>query len=310
MSAVQDPRRSAFATSIPARPTYMGLRLTAFAPVVTRTEAPAGSNGSNVVPWRRNCRAAAAASAPETAAVALAAAARAAEGGCAPLVSARWARAAENARAGGGGRIILVTCHVLRPDVECKGARTPPGRYCPTVIIWINGTFGAGKTTTGTLLAQRNPRLRVFDPEWVGYMLMNNLADRDVTDFQQLESWRRLTPLVADELVRFTGHELVVIQTVLDEDYWRELQSGLSALGHEVVHVVLEADESVMRKRIAADENEPAAAHWRLDHLATYATARTWLTASADLVLDTTDLTPDDAADQVWKLVADRVHEN
>jgi hypothetical protein len=80
------------------------------------------------------------------------------------------------------------------------------------VILWINGTFGAGKTTTGTLLAQRSPRLRLFDPEWVGYLLRNNLADHNFTDFQQLEPWRRPTPLVADELATFTGQSLVTEQ--------------------------------------------------------------------------------------------------
>jgi adenylylsulfate kinase-like enzyme len=178
------------------------------------------------------------------------------------------------------------------------------------VILWINGNFGAGKTTTGTLLAQRSPRLRLFDPEWVGYLLRNNLADHNFTDFQQLEPWRRLTPLVADELARFTGQSLVTVQTVLDENYWHELASGLSALGHEIMHVVVEADESVLRQRIAADENDPEAAQWRLDHLAAYAAARTWLTATADLVLDTTGLMPQDAAEQIWKVAEDRIRDN
>lgn len=182
-----------------------------------------------------------------------------------------------------------------------------PNHYRRQVIIWLNGTFGAGKTTTGSLVAAHDPRLRLFDPEWVGYMLRNNLADHDFTDFQQLTSWRRLTPLVADELIRVTNQHLVAVQTVLDEDYWRELMSGLTALGHEVLHVVIEADQQVMRQRIHGDENEPQAATWRIDHLPTYAAARTWMTASADLVLDTTDLTPQDAADQVWKMVEDRV---
>lgn len=175
------------------------------------------------------------------------------------------------------------------------------------MIIWVNGTFGVGKTTTGRLLAQRDDRLRLFDPEWVGYLLANNLADQDFTDFQQLPPWRRLTPLVADELVRFTGQHLVAVQTVLDETYWQELKSGLAALGHEVRHVVLEADEAVLRQRIAADEVEAGAAQWRLDHLAPYAAARPWLTARADLVVDTTGLAPEAAAEQIWKLVADRL---
>ena len=67
------------------------------------------------------------------------------------------------------------------------------------MIISFNGTFGVGKTTTARLLSQRNQRLRLFDPEWVGYMLRENLSDYPVTDFRHWESWRVLTPVVADE---------------------------------------------------------------------------------------------------------------
>jgi hypothetical protein len=49
-SVFQDPSLTALATSSPDRPTYMGFRLTEFAPEVTRTEANAGLNGSSVVP--------------------------------------------------------------------------------------------------------------------------------------------------------------------------------------------------------------------------------------------------------------------
>jgi shikimate kinase len=43
------------------------------------------------------------------------------------------------------------------------------------VIIWLNGTFGAGKTTTGRQLAGRLANARHFDPEEVGYLLMRTL---------------------------------------------------------------------------------------------------------------------------------------
>lgn len=175
------------------------------------------------------------------------------------------------------------------------------------MIIWINGTFGSGKTTTGALLADRHPQLRTFDPEWVGFMLRNNLPDHDVTDFQQFESWRRLVPVVADEIARATGQTLVAVQSVLDANYWDEIESGLASLGHEVLHVVLEAEERVMRRRIDSDEVERGARQWRLDHLPTYAAARPWLVTRADLLLDTTALTPQEAADLVVDAVNQRV---
>ena len=122
------------------------------------------------------------------------------------------------------------------------------------MIIWLNGTFGVGKTTTGALLAERDVGLRTFDPEWVGYLLRVHLADTEVADVQAYPSWRRRTPVVADEIVRVTRQHLVAVQTVLVEDYWHELVAGLAALGHEVVHVVLEAQEPVMRARIESDQ--------------------------------------------------------
>jgi predicted kinase len=174
------------------------------------------------------------------------------------------------------------------------------------VIVWVNGTFGAGKTTVSRLVAERVPGLRLFDPEYVGYLLRANLSDHPVRDFRDWESWRVLTPVVADELGRFTGQGLVAPQTVLEEDYWDELVRGLSDRGHDVLHVLLEADEATMRARIEADAEEAKARTWRLAHLSTYAEARTWMVRRADLVVDTTDLTAVQVADRVCAAVRSR----
>ncbi len=68
------------------------------------------------------------------------------------------------------------------------------------MIVWLNGAFGAGKTTTSRSLVAHSGLLRQFDPAWVGFMLANNLADHPVTDFQQYPSRRHLVPVVADTL--------------------------------------------------------------------------------------------------------------
>lgn len=65
------------------------------------------------------------------------------------------------------------------------------------MIIWLNGAFGVGKTMTARRLVELAPRWRVFDPEWVGYMVSSNLADHPVSDFQHHRSWRALVPVVA-----------------------------------------------------------------------------------------------------------------
>lgn len=93
-------------------------------------------------------------------------------------------------------------------------------------VIWINGTFGAGKTTTAGVLVGLSEGTRLFDPEHVGYMLRANLSDQEFTDFQQLPPWRMLVPVVMDEIARLTGDHLIAVQTVLVESYWRELEEG------------------------------------------------------------------------------------
>ena len=68
------------------------------------------------------------------------------------------------------------------------------------VIIWINGGFGAGKTTLAEELHQRFPDAVVYDPEDVGLMLWKWM--RPDGDFQHLPSWRELVVATALSLRR------------------------------------------------------------------------------------------------------------
>jgi len=164
------------------------------------------------------------------------------------------------------------------------------------MIVWINGTFGVGKTTTANTVAERTD-WRTFDPEHVGYLLAGNLRDLDFVDFQDLPPWRALVPAVADEIYRYTNPTaMLAVQTVLVEKYWHELATGLLERGLPVLHVVLDCEDNELRRRIEDDEVESQALEWRLDHMAKFSDARPWLVQAADLVLDTTNLTPEDSA--------------
>ncbi|WP_420452920.1 AAA family ATPase [Ilumatobacter sp.] len=167
------------------------------------------------------------------------------------------------------------------------------------MIVWINGTFGVGKTTTANALLGRDG-WRSFDPEHVGFLLAGNLRDREFRDFQDLPPWRVLVPAVADEIYRFTSPSaMIAVQTVLVADYWEELVAGFRYRGLPIFHVLLECDESELRRRITADEVESQALEWRLDHIAESRAARSWMADAADLVLDTTDVGPEAAADRI-----------
>ncbi len=168
------------------------------------------------------------------------------------------------------------------------------------MIVWLNGTFGVGKTTTANALLDASDDWRMFDPEHVGYLVAGNLRDLDFDDFQELQPWRTLVPVVAAELFRFTNPPVMVaVQTVLVEDHWHELMAGFAAQQLRVAHVLLHSEESELRRRIEMDENEPGARDWRVDHLARYESARSWLTAAADLQIDTTEVPPEEVASSI-----------
>lgn len=154
-------------------------------------------------------------------------------------------------------------------------------------MIWMNGTFGVGKTTTATLVHEALPESRLFDPEMVGQLLSAHLPEVEVRDFTELELWVPLVAEVAVLLDSQTEGELIAVQTVLDEDRWSRVSAGLRYRGLTVHHVVLDVDPGVLRDRI----DRSAEAHqWRRDHVESWVRARRWLLHCADTVVDTTVL--------------------
>jgi shikimate kinase len=175
------------------------------------------------------------------------------------------------------------------------------------VIVWLNGTFGAGKTTTARQLAGRLANARHFDPELVGYLLTAALEDHEFRDFQDLPPWRELVPVFTAKIAAFTGQHLIAVQTVLREDYWRELTQGFQRTPLEIFHVLLHVDSGVLAERIKADEVDARACQWRLDHISDYEKSRPWMESAADLVIDTTHLPVADVAEQIATAAEKRI---
>ncbi|MGV8911660.1 MAG: ATP-binding protein [Rhodoglobus sp.] len=171
------------------------------------------------------------------------------------------------------------------------------------MIIWLNGTFGAGKTTTAAALEPLWQNSRQFDPEWVGRALARNLQDIPFHNFQDLPPWRPLVVEMLDGVERLTGQNVISTQTVLNREYWLEIRAGLEARGRQLFHVVLESNEAILRSRIEQDEVEPEARGWRIDHISKYAEERSWMVEDADLVVRTDETQPR----QVASLIMDAV---
>lgn len=66
--------------------------------------------------------------------------------------------------------------------------------YRDRMILWLNGPFGVGKTTTANAIRQQEPIWRLFDPEGVGYMLRASLGDLGA-DVSALQGSQRIRPI-------------------------------------------------------------------------------------------------------------------
>jgi predicted kinase len=128
------------------------------------------------------------------------------------------------------------------------------------VIIWINGGFGAGKTTLAEELYRRLPDAVVYDPEDVGLMLWKWM--RPNGDFQHLPSWRELVVATALSLRRHHADTLIVPMSLIRDAYRAEILGGLAGAGEEVLHVFLEVDAGVLRERLDARVTDPKYSEW------------------------------------------------
>ncbi len=164
------------------------------------------------------------------------------------------------------------------------------------MIVWINGTHGVGKTTASRLVQELISDSRVLDAEKVGETLMDIEPGLPTTDnFQHWPPWRPLVVETARRVLDYTGGVLIMPMTVLVQEYWREISTGLRHYGIPLRHFVLHADEATLRERIQSDTDLGPSA-FRFGLVAAYTeAARTWLHDEAE-VIDTTSLTPSDVA--------------
>lgn len=123
------------------------------------------------------------------------------------------------------------------------------------MIIWLNGGFGAGKTTLAEELHRRLPDAVVYNPEDVGLVLWKWIPPDG--DFQHLPSWRELVVATALSLRRHHTKTLIVPMSLIRDAYRDEILGGLTDAGEEVLHVFLEVDAAVLRERLDARAPRP-----------------------------------------------------
>lgn len=163
------------------------------------------------------------------------------------------------------------------------------------MIVWLNGAFGVGKTSTAKELCKLLPSPRIHNPEVLGSVLQHTIGRLQRGDFQHLTSWRRGTVALTRWATR-NNATVIVPMSVLRPDYLDGLLSGLLAHGHDVHHVLLDAPSPVLHARITeGDAEEPRATEWRREHVENYGDVRGEL-AARGITIDTADLPPQQVA--------------
>ncbi|EST37081.1 hypothetical protein N566_14925 [Streptomycetaceae bacterium MP113-05] len=159
------------------------------------------------------------------------------------------------------------------------------------MIVWLNGAFGAGKTTTAHELLDLLPGSTLYDPEVLGPGLRSMLPpDRaEAEDVRELRSWRRLLADGAAALLAEVPGPLITPVSLLRQEYRDEIFGALAARRIPVCHVLLHCAPAELRTRIdgracwaGAGTGRPPG--WEVAQLPAYQAALPWLSADAHTV--------------------------
>ncbi|GGM29327.1 hypothetical protein GCM10011608_12460 [Micromonospora sonchi] len=153
-------------------------------------------------------------------------------------------------------------------------------------VIWVNGAFGAGKTTLAQHLIADDPQLLLFDAELPGFMLRDIVPLPPSGDFQDLRVWRRSVVDTAVALAQEYQRTLVVPMTVVVWPYLDEILTGLRTCGMDVAHYFITVPTDIIRRRIEAQS------FWPQDP-ARDAQVRTWRLAQVDRCAQAAQNLPD-----------------
>lgn len=132
------------------------------------------------------------------------------------------------------------------------------------MLLWINGTFGVGKTHVASELQRKVPGSVVSDPEVLGVGIQRMYPRALRVDFQETPWW---TPTVAELLADLASRHpgpVIVPMTLADPDRHDAVFATLRAAGVETRHVTLLASRDAVRRRVRARFENPEG--WPLQH--------------------------------------------
>ena len=119
-----------------------------------------------------------------------------------------------------------------------------------TVLIWLNGPHGVGKTQVAFELHRRLRGSVVCDPEYLVTGLHRMLPEKKLRmDLRGVPLWRYCVRDVLGAVLPAASGPVITPMTVFDPDSLAEIIGPLRAAGHAVHHVALLASRDVLLSR-------------------------------------------------------------
>lgn len=135
------------------------------------------------------------------------------------------------------------------------------------MIFWLNGAYGAGKTTVAEKLLELLPGAHLFDPELIGDGIRDNYPESLFFDtFEQYPLWLELCcKLLRDISDRYEG-DIIAPMTLLRPESYEAIIKPLADEGIPVRYVFLDADEAtLLRRMVESGREEPDS--WCVRHI-------------------------------------------
>ena len=135
------------------------------------------------------------------------------------------------------------------------------------MIIWIDGSYGVGKSSLAEKLHECNPHSFIFDAEAIGSAVRDNMPKELFNGyiFEGYSLWFSMcAELLADIASRFDG-DIYVPMTLVFADSFEKIERPLKARKICIKHILLESSKQIIHDRILARGEEEDC--WCMRHI-------------------------------------------
>jgi RNase adaptor protein for sRNA GlmZ degradation len=120
------------------------------------------------------------------------------------------------------------------------------------MIIWINGSFGSGKTQTAFEINRRLENSYVYDPEHIGYFFRRNMPKEIIQgNFQDQVLWRTFNyEIIKNIYTKYSGY-IIIPMTLYNKNYFEDIIGKLLKENIKIDHYILGASKETILKRLS-----------------------------------------------------------